>query len=345
MLSENKSTSTSSNEFELAIKRIAICKALRIARAQSSDTFPWTMQGPEVQKKANETMKQKEAELSQFDKTYLDNEKITEYIALENLWKLGVDAVDHEKGRLAYDTGKNTSEIREFGYIDAAETALAFMFRTVDEEMTPHYFAQLHFLFCCEVHLQGAGSEYVIEKKDQLRLTGGRLPLAKLYVTKEGLEEMAEYKDFFYAYVYKAGTNERIELTSKTVNECWESFQAGASGYGGHTVEDMEALFKKFVAEYKENIKKANGNEGAIILAIATFAKKVDDCHFFLDGNIRTVRALILKCLIQNKLSLTCMPDPNIIDGHSSKEIAREIKVGMEIYKKIKSSQKRITPN
>lgn len=69
-----------------------------------------------------------------------------------------------------------------------------------------------------------------------------------------------------------------------------------------------------------------------IVLAIATLAKQIEFLHPFADGNLRTVRALVIKLLNDNNLPLTSIEDPNILDGRSSAQFAEAIKIGMNYY-------------
>lgn len=281
---------------------------------------------------------QHDDKLKKFDQTYLVNDKISRYIALDGLWKLGLDAQDHNYGRLSYDNGTNTYKTAEPGYIDAMETALAYLFRTAEEELSPLFIKRLHFISCCDVRNVESYSTSAHASADDVGsrfALFGRCPLVTDCVTKEGLLEMAKCC-FVKAYCYSQG--ETITLTPDTVEECWEAMQK-AQGRNGEVgipfgLDYQREVIFALIDEYEQNIAKAVTDDERI-LTIAKFAQQLEWAHFFPDGNLRTIRLLMLKLLIQNNLPLTCIRDPNIIDGHSAQQIADAIKQGMEVYKKI----------
>lgn len=271
-------------------------------------------------------------DLEKLDESFLKTAKVTNYIGLKNLWKLGVDGQDHNKDRLSYDLGTNTDEISEPGYIDAMETALGFMFQTVDEPISIEYIHQLHFLSCSGVDLE-SGIDCGTFENDLRSLTTGRLPLCcKKYITKEGLLEMLSY-DFFDAFFLDENFDEQ-KLTVENVDKFLAMLSSRNEGGEAQFRGNPLPVLARLIEEYNQNIKK-DAPMDQKILVIATFLKKVETLHRFRDGNLRTVRLLLLKCLIQNNLPLSCIMDPNIIDGHSSKQVADAIFRGMEVYKKI----------
>lgn len=186
-------------------------------------------------------------ELREFDKTYLYDKRITQFIDRDDLWKLGVDAKDHCYGRHSYDEGTNADKIAEPNYIDAMETGLAFMFRTIGEELTPDYIKNLHQICCSSV--RGAQTE-IANISSKVKYQGGRQPLLKGEVTKEGIEEIAEWK-FAQAFVFSKLEPVQIHyLTSKNINEFYELLQEG--GYGESKVNydiDEADLTREYLEE------------------------------------------------------------------------------------------------
>jgi hypothetical protein len=263
-----------------------------------------------------------EKELREFDQDYLQDRRITQFTISEDLWKIGVDAQDHPYGRLSYDEGTNTYKCSEPGYIDAMETATAFMFRTVGQPLTPDYIKTLHRICCTDVKPRTgriSGGHYM----------SGRMPLTIEMTTKEGLHEMAEW-DFIKCWVFKNYDGDRLELTSENCDQFFDLLKNGYKGESKDDTKNCDSIISNFIEEYKYAITRASNDDNKL-LAIATLAKKIDYLHPFQDGNIRTIRLLIQKCLIENKFGLTYMQNPNIIDGHSSLQIVDAIKVGFSV--------------
>ncbi len=325
MFSQNKNNADTlcQQEYGLALARLKILNELHILKRSAEK--------PAILEK-----------LQDFDNEYLNNDFITQYISLEELWKLGVDAQDHACGRLAYDTGKNTRKWAEAGYIDAMETALAFMFRTADHELTSIFIGRLRFLCCCGVKLEG-GDGYS-SHDNQSEQDGGSALLKERnntytkYLTKEGLAEIAGYT-FLETFTFKHPyTGKYIILNTNNVDEFLQHAKHNRFSFSILKEElNSYKIMENFISEYQQDIKKAT-NDDDRILAIATLVKKIECAHFFRDGNLRTVRLLVLKLLIQNKLPLTCILDPFMIDGQSSQQIAGLIKEGMEIYKNLNTT-------
>lgn len=274
--------------------------------------------------------------LTDFDKDYFKTDNIRKRIDIADLWRLGVDARDHQYGRLSYDRGSNASRACEPGYIDAMETAIAFMLRTDSVPLSVEYIRKLHYLCFRGVSLErwAKNSEDSMHEGTSFASYEGMCPLSAGCVTREGLEEMADY-DFLRSY-YKAGSN-RVYLSKKNVDEFWAIAEQSKGRFGICGIKetvDRVFLLESLLENYKNNIAKAQ-TEDEKILVIAKFCKEIECAHFFRDGNLRVVRLLMHKLLLQNKLPLTCMIDPNIIDGHSSLQIAAAMKEGMKIYKKL----------
>lgn len=282
-------------------------------------------------------LRDKQNELAKLDLELFHSKKITKYIDLENLWKLGVDAQDHDKGRMSYDEGTNTSRVSEPGYIDAMEAALAYMFHTVDVPMTVSEIVKLHFLAILKVVRRDGTDNSSINFPEKI-IYRGRQPLqGNVYITREGLEEMITY-DFFDALFYDDEgeifyVNSKSEENRRNIEKVL--LQKRIYGVGqSHDGRDGIQILLGLIKEYNEKIKDAKTDKEKI-LAIATFAKKLETLHLFLDGNLRTNRLIVHKLLIQNKLPLTCILDPFIIEGHSSKQVADAMTRGMEIYQSL----------
>lgn len=335
---------TTETEFKNGVERLTLMKRLKQAKHSAKNLLedPTGSFHPSVYQEAKD-LENLKAQLNDFNDSYFNDERILWHIARRDLWMLCVDGRDHSRGRLSYDEGTNTSGAAEKGYMDAAETAMAFVFKTWDQPLTQKYIQQLHFLACCEVNLT-EGRIASIEFSGPSGFTNGRLPLWKDTVSKEGLKEMASYH-WFRAWAYKSKKYDTLDLKPDNVDEFFALLPPGNAeeryhAEGGVKRDDENFTYKEelvlsFIEEYKKNIERATSSDERI-LAIAIFAKKMEASHLFRDGNLRTVRFLILKNLLQNQLPLTCIWDPNIIDGYASTQVAESIKKGFSAYNKLK---------
>lgn len=294
-------------EFELALLRIKLCSEFN-----DEIYFKSFESSPEVKSKITDRIKE-------FDEKYMD-ERITQYISPEKMWMLCIDARHHELGRLVYDKGLNKDAEKEIGYIDAAETALAFTLRTLYVPLDLNFIKQVHFIGSCNVRYDYGEIKSICDSNSVLApiKNSGLFQLTELTSSKAGIAEMSKWKF--------------VKMTDNIVSAAEHI--------------NIEETIGLFIQELKDNLKQKSENK-AKLYAIALFARKLECVHPFYDGNIRLIRLLILKLLAENEFPLTCMQNPNYINGKSTEENTEEIILGiskyLEISKSIASSNLNIT--
>lgn len=309
-------------EFALAISRLQMKTRLR------KITELLEICSGEIEKKKEQEALTLKEQIDSFDKDYLNDPKITRYINPENLWTLVTDVRDHGFGRESYDEGTNTSQTAEPGYIDAAETAMAFIFKTKGTKLTVDYYHKLHFLFCCDVLGNEIDAPIATLNDQRIRPTG-IFAVSSALITRAGLEEKAAWIES--SKVFNPLIVDDISLHSNNIDEFLAALNKEGVARASRNKKRDHAL-TQFIQEYEETIAKHPNNDEVRLAAIATLTNKIEFFHPDIDGNLRTVEGLAKKLLLDADLPLSCSDNPNKRDGRSSKEQAEAMKVGMHYY-------------
>ncbi len=113
-------------------------------------------------------------------------------------------------------------------------------------------------------------------------------------------------------------------------------FKLTASGANKNQVREW---IKKDIEVFNTELKdaKASGDETKIIETIVKFNRRCLQSHYFKDANGRTFVPLMLNHLLtQNGLSPAIIMTPNHFSGFSIKELAKEVKAGMNLFQESK---------
>lgn len=286
--------------------------------------------------KCHETQRQLQRlqeELKNFDEWYFSHPNIKRVIPRNQLWKLCVDARDHRYGSLVYDEGLHGRgdflDRREPGYLDGAETALAFVLRSVGVELTPDFIGQVHRIACYFLHLTGLSvhSDSNMQDSPYYPDKHGNLPIRRNFCSKKGIEEVADWR------IWKDSLSKfGMTLDSSNVEEFLQflegqSFSPLTVGRNG-----SDKYMPEYIQQYYEWMREAGDNKDGQLLAIIKFGRLIDASHPFTDGNIRTVRLLMFMLMIANDLDPTMMMNPNLFDSYHSSEILVAVKEGQHTY-------------
>lgn len=266
--------------------------------------------------------------LGSFDKDFfIYSDTVPPEIYL-NTWKFGIDARDHQYGPDSYDNGTNTCKVAEPGYKDAMTTGIGYILRTLGEGITVEFVRKVHRLCTTNVRAKVGIISLV---RSPSTFSPGRCPLCPTFLTKDGLLEMLTYS-FVELGIFSNYNPDQKEnrLSKHNLHRALED-----SFYGESIVSStlcVPTTIEGFIESLYLDLELASDSYSKIE-SIACFLKKLDVLHPFLDGNIRTIRLLLLKLLIENGLEPSYVWNPNIIDGHSSKEIAAEIIKGQALWR------------
>lgn len=260
---------------------------------------------------------QLQEKLKSFDKQYFGDPDVEAIMPREQLWKLGIDAKDHGRGRLGYD-------VTEPGYMHGMETAIAFVLRSANDPLTPELIGQVRRITCYFEHQfidrANPTSGFPDMKSEQYYPDSpGNFPISPHRSSHAGISEMVNlgvWDEEILSIYLATDIDRQINISSYISRE------------HRNPVESVE----KSINQYHQWMQEAQDDNDKKLLAITKFCRLIDCAHPFKDGNIRTVRLLMLMLMIQNNLSPTMMVDPNVIDGYSSREIAGAIKEGQHIY-------------
>lgn len=266
-------------------------------------------------------------ELKRFDDAYFNHPNITSVIPRDSLWKLGVDARDHQYGRLVYDNklhGRGTLLDAEPGYVDGMETALAFVLRSTGNELTPDFIGQVRRIACYFEYLYFDRISDAFGPPDMSNTNyypdfHGDFPISSTASSEEGIKEMIRLQ------VWNVDNEQEFLERLKKDNKIHVSGIIGKDNPGRDHMAN-------YIQQYHQWMVEAGDDNNKKLLAIAKFCRLIDCSHPFKDGNIRTVRLLMLKLMIENNLVPTMMMDPNMLDGYHSSEIVRAMKEGQHVY-------------
>lgn len=245
----------------------------------------------------------------------------------QDLWLLCIDARDHDKGRLVYDTNIN----REPGYIRAMENAAIHMFQTIEEPLSVELIQKLH-----KMANDRVSNDVCNSVVDFGRMPSGKTNKRELEAEVEDLQEILSYgfADLFgYATINEKETIIYLSVMSD-LNLLMLTLKFFKINYFEGMKADTEtrcasAVLHDIIKEYNQTINSATTAD-AKLLAIARCAKQIDTLHPFFDGNIRTIVLVINKLLHQNGFPLVMMENPNDMDVKSSRWIVEnQIKPGI----------------
>lgn len=270
-----------------------------------------------------------QAELKAFDDVYFNHPVIAAVMPRHQLWKLGTDARDHSYGRSVYDEGLHRRihiGMQEPGYMDGMETALAFVLRSADVDLTTDFIGQVHRIACYFSELPDAQDHQQFYPSH-----AGYLRILNDFTSEQGIREVAEWgvwKDPNFCLYGDSAT-----LNSNNVTEFLAQLEEKKKLVMGRDgSQNTGEYIGEYIQKYNQWMTEAGDDENKKLIAIAKLCRLIDCSHPFADGNIRTVRLLMLMLMIRNNLTPTMMMDPNIMDGYHSSEIVRAIKEGQHTY-------------
>lgn len=97
-------------------------------------------------------------------------------------------------------------------------------------------------------------------------------------------------------------------------------------------VLSLERLCSGFVSDYQRELAVARSVD-EVLLVIARLITKLEQAHPFRDGNTRLFSMLLLnRLLLENRLPLCMLEDPNRSSGYAPEDLVKEIKQGMRNY-------------
>lgn len=258
----------------------------------------------------------------------------------EKLWPLCVDGNVIPEGRRFYDQGSKKGHRPEPGYIDAAETGLMFALATREAPLTPVYLQQLHGLILCNVvrnQPPGKDAEYLSHVElSSFPPDGGSCAFQADDVTFEGLDEMSHWADSCSVSMLRNGkvdflSKDTVQLYYDTIKNPVEHPEVDFhKNWKTDTVTELNRMFREY-----EIAKSLSREEVDPEFAVAYLLRRIDTYHPFRDGNIRLCRALMYRELINLNCPLTIIPDPNILDGHSSDQFVEVMKAGRAEYTRL----------
>lgn len=298
--------------------------------------------------KINEALKPLGKKLS----AYFSDPRVTRYVTQDKIWMLGVDAKDHPHGREAYDEGTVPEGYAEPGYIDASEIAIAFILKTKGKPLTLDFYNKVYFLFGYGVKDKSHTVPISVIKTQEFEklhhLNTGIFAFLPQTTTREGLAEIADWIKHLRLkgvpawrlqapYLFDK-TGNKIFLTSENVDQFYQALppslknpllSPARTSFQTHRNEAMAQFF----GEFYEIMDQQNLTDDEKDLALATLAKKVNLFHPYPDGNIRTIRGILIKLCIEHGLLPTAMDNPNVFDAHSCQQCVALIKAGRDYYK------------
>jgi prophage maintenance system killer protein len=228
-----------------------------------------------------------------------------------HVWRLAIESQFHKNGPLGFEDEK--------GYLAAMLAGFERMLSSLEAPLSVDLFVQLHDM----------SVRHVLTMKNDLFAAGMRdgndvgFTLVRGYnLTSDGLEEFrSRYKDGPATGVRLPEINPFLN----TENESQIGELVGASGSNS----ELRNAAAEIIADY---FTKSNSDDKKIVLkAIAECLSKLEQFHFFNDGNARTIGSLILnKLLLQQGFGLCMLENLNRLDMYSVDEIVHEIEAGIQ---------------
>jgi hypothetical protein len=318
------------NEINLALQ--AIAQTMQQAQAEIQDrkekAEAWlafrSTQAAAASSLNKQSDRHLENALKKVDQHLFNDEALaTIDLTINSLWLLLLDGRDlnDPEERETYDLGGNRAQETP-GYIDAMESALAYILNTVSKPLNLSTIQTIYFLSGKNVksientHVHNSGT------RDDFTWSIGGMPCYS--PTDQGIQDLCTLSDRLQMSLF-TGSNTLADDNHNAFKDC-RSTSCVTKGSNRDAAWRIEAA----IEHYNQSIVTASSDDGKKN-TIARLAKSLDYIHPGDDGNIRAIRLIILKLCLQNNLAPHCMHDPNCLDTHGFNEIVSEFTRGERI--------------
>lgn len=240
----------------------------------------------------------------------------------DQLWRLFIDYNRQDLGALVFDR-------QEPGYKAAMEKGFSLIRNSMGEKITTLFIETLHDTCIADV-LDSSAFGFNSKKEDPACQYGIGKPTEMARKEWESEELVITVQDIIQG-------NKRDK--KKWLGFCFPD--AIGRSYIQSMCQGLDNTISKvaqIIEDYYQRVDAAQGTQEKLE-AIARFCRALALCHPFRDGNLRTIIALLTKCLIEQDLSPVILEDPNVLEGsYSASEMAEKLQIGMEIYQKMVAS-------
>jgi hypothetical protein len=229
-------------------------------------------------------------------------------VASQDIWKLVIDARCHTVGPWAFES--------ESGYLLGMLSGFEFMLASLEQPLSAKLFEDMH-----DHAVTGVRSMYRTEFRKGIR-DGGPEVVFNVRIpenaTMKGLEEFkARYSDTNPARIVP-----KLEADTRGRDA---GIVVGA--YGSKAA--LHTAAERIISEHLT--MAGSGDKAVVLKSIAECLSRLEQYHFFDDGNARTVGVLVLNMLLlQQGFGMCILENPNRLDMYSVDEIVEEIERGLK---------------